>query len=126
MQRTVHLSDDRTDDPKPVSPRRVELYTGSQERRRWPDETKARIVVESFTPGTVVTQLAQRHGCRAQQIHDLRRRVFIEPREKGTGCCREISVNQRVKTDSAFVAHVTPFFTRLPCFSGIPVYWTCL
>ena len=51
----------------------MELYTGSQERRRWPDETKARIVLESFVPGTVVTQLAQRHGCRPQQIHDWRR-----------------------------------------------------
>ncbi len=73
MQRTVHFSDDRSDDPKPVSPRRIELYTGSQERRRWPDDVKARIVMESLVPGTVVTELAQRHGCRAQQIHDWRR-----------------------------------------------------
>lgn len=73
MQRTVHHSDDRSDDPKAVSPRRIELYTGSQERRRWPDETKARIVMESLRPGTVVTQLAQRHGCRPQQVHDWRR-----------------------------------------------------
>jgi transposase len=73
MKRTVHHSDDRTDNPKPVSPRRIELFTGSQGRRRWPDEEKARIVIESFAPGTVVTHLAQRHGCRAQQIHDWRR-----------------------------------------------------
>ena len=73
MNRTVHYSDDRSDGPRPVSPRRIELYPGSQERRRWPDEEKARIVVESFAPGIVVTQLAQRHGCRAQQIHDWRR-----------------------------------------------------
>ncbi len=72
MKRTVHHSDDRSDDPKPVSPRRIELYTGSQERRRWPDETKARIVMESLRPGTVVTQLTQRHGCRPQQVHDWR------------------------------------------------------
>jgi transposase-like protein len=69
----MHLSDVRSDDPKPVTPRRLEVYTGSQERRRWPDETKARIVLESFVAGTVVTQLAQRHGCRPQQIHDWRR-----------------------------------------------------
>jgi transposase len=73
MKRTLHLSDDSSDDPKLVSPRRIELYTGSQGRRRWPDEEKARIAVESFAPGIVVTQLAQRHGCRAQQIHDWRR-----------------------------------------------------
>ena len=73
MKRTVHHSDDRSDGPKPFSPRRIEVYTGSQERRRWPEETKARIVVESLAPDIVVTQLAQRHGCRAQQIHDWRR-----------------------------------------------------
>jgi len=73
MKRTVHLSDDRSDNPRLVSPRRIELYTGSPGRRRWPDEEKARIVIESLAPDTVVTQLAQRHGCRAQQIHDWRR-----------------------------------------------------
>jgi transposase len=73
MQRTVHLSDARSDDPKPVTPRRLEVYTGVPGRRRWPDDEKARIVLESFVPGTVITQLAQRHGCRPQQIHDWRR-----------------------------------------------------
>ena len=73
MQRTVHLSDVRSDDPKPFTPRRLEVYTGFPGRRRWPDDEKARIVLESFVPGTVITQLAQRHGCRPQQIHDWRR-----------------------------------------------------
>jgi transposase len=73
MQRTVHFSDDRSDDPRLVSPRRIEVFTGCQERRRWPDDVKACIVMESLAPGVVVTQLAQRHGCRAQQIHDWRR-----------------------------------------------------
>jgi transposase len=67
------MTDDRTDGPSPVSPWRIELCMGSQGRRRWPDEEKAGIVIESFAPDTVVTQLAQRHGCRAQQIHDWRR-----------------------------------------------------
>jgi hypothetical protein len=70
VKRTVHHSDGRTDGPSPVSPRRIELYMGSQGRRRWPDEEKPRIVIESLAPDTVVSQLAQRHGCRAQQIHD--------------------------------------------------------
>jgi transposase len=34
---------------------------------------KARIVLESFAPDAVVTQVAQRRGCRPQQIHDWRR-----------------------------------------------------
>jgi NAD(P)-dependent dehydrogenase (short-subunit alcohol dehydrogenase family) len=65
VKRTVHHSDGSTDGTSPVSPRRIELYMGSQ--GRWPDEEKAGIVIESFAPDTVVTQLAQRHGCRAQQ-----------------------------------------------------------
>ena len=72
MQRTVLQSDDRSDDPKPIVPRRIELYTGYG-RRRWPDELKARIVMESLVTDAVVTQVAQKHGCRAQQIHDWRR-----------------------------------------------------
>ena len=73
MQRTVLQSDVRSDDPKVISPRRIELYTGGFGRRRWPDELKARIVIESLVPDAVVTQVAQRHGCRAQQIHEWRR-----------------------------------------------------
>jgi transposase len=34
---------------------------------------KALIVLESLAPDAVVTQVAQRHGCRPQQIHDWRR-----------------------------------------------------
>jgi transposase len=73
MQRTVLQSDDRSDDPKLRAPRRMELFTGAPTRRRWPDALKARIVLESLAPDAVVTQVAQRHGCRPQQIHDWRR-----------------------------------------------------
>ncbi len=72
MQRTVLQSDDRSDDPR-RAPRRMALFTGAPGRRRWPDELKARIVLESLAPDAVVTQVAQRHGCRPQQIHDWRR-----------------------------------------------------
>lgn len=51
----------------------MELFTGTPGRRRWSDELKARIVLESLAPDAVVTQVAQRHGCRPQQIHDWRR-----------------------------------------------------
>jgi transposase len=51
----------------------MELFTGAPVRRRWPDALKARIVLESLAPDAVVTQVAQRHGCRPQQIHDWRR-----------------------------------------------------
>lgn len=73
MQRTVLQSDDRSDDPRRRVPRRMEVFTGAPGRRRWPDELKALIVLESLAPDAVVTQVAQRHGCRPQQIHDWRR-----------------------------------------------------
>jgi transposase len=73
MPRTVLQSDDRFDGPKRRAPRRIELFTGAAGRRRWPDDLKAHIVLESLAPDAVVTQVAQRHGCRPQQIHNWRR-----------------------------------------------------
>lgn len=36
---------------------------------------KVQIVAESLEPGAVVTDVARRHGCRPQQVHDWRHRV---------------------------------------------------
>ena len=72
MKRTVHHSDDRIDGPKPVSPRRIEVYTGSQGRRRWPDERRPALWLRAWrlTCGHAARAAA---WCRAQQIHDWRR-----------------------------------------------------
>jgi transposase len=64
--------DDLSDDPRRAPHRRIEVYSGSG-RRRWPDDLKARIVADSFAAGAVVTEIARRHGCRPQQVHDWRR-----------------------------------------------------
>jgi transposase len=64
--------DDHSDDIRRPSPPRIEVYAGVG-RKRWPDELKAQIVVESFRPGAVVTDIARRHGCRPQQVHSWRR-----------------------------------------------------
>ncbi|MCK1473239.1 transposase [Bradyrhizobium sp. 197] len=42
-------------------------------RRRRPE--KAQIVADSLEPGAIVTDVARRHGCRPQQVHDWRRRA---------------------------------------------------
>jgi transposase len=63
--------DDQSDDLRRVAPLRMEVFAGTG-RKRWPDAVKAQIVVESFVEGAVVTDVARRHGCRAQQIHDWR------------------------------------------------------
>lgn len=75
MQQTAHLYNNQANDQKPVSPRRMGLNTGVPGRRQWPDEVRARIVMESLVPGAIVTQVAQRNGCRPKQIHDWRRLV---------------------------------------------------
>jgi transposase len=49
------------------------VITGGAARRRWSDEAKARIVLESFSEGAVVAQVARRHGLRPQQLFDWRR-----------------------------------------------------
>jgi transposase len=66
--------DDHSDDiRRPLSPR-IEVYAGVG-RKQWPDDLKAQIVAESLEPGATVTDIARRHGCRPQQVHDWRRRA---------------------------------------------------
>ena len=43
--------------------------------KQWPDDLKAQIVADSLEPGAIVTDVARRHGCRPQQVHDWRRRA---------------------------------------------------
>jgi transposase len=72
---------DRRVDPKPYTPRRIEVITGADTRRRWSEETKARIVAESFAEGAVVSQVARRHGLRPQQLFDWRRQLRAQWRQ---------------------------------------------
>ncbi|MCK1708657.1 transposase [Bradyrhizobium sp. 143] len=68
--------DDHSDDiRRPLSPR-VEVYAGVG-RKQWPDDLKAQIVAESLEPDAIVTDIARRHGCRPQQVHDWRRRARL-------------------------------------------------
>jgi transposase len=68
--------DDHSDDiRRPLSPR-IEVYAGVG-RKHWPEDLKAQIVAESLEPGAVVTDIARRHGCRPQQVHDWRRRARL-------------------------------------------------
>jgi transposase len=53
--------------------RRIELITGTGRRRRWSDDDKARIVVESLQPGANVSEVARRNGLSPQQLFAWRR-----------------------------------------------------
>ena len=52
---------------------RLEVIAGPTGRRTWPDEVKARIVLESFEPGARVVDVARRHGIAPQQLTAWRR-----------------------------------------------------
>lgn len=76
---------DRSDDTKEVSaparPRRIEVITGAERRRRWSAEEKAEIVAESLAEGAVVSEVARRHGLSPQQLFGWRARL----RDAATG-----------------------------------------
>ncbi len=51
---------------------RMSVLEGPTGRRSWPDDEKARIVVESFAPGARVNEVARRHGMTPQQLSTWR------------------------------------------------------
>ena len=71
LERKLESSGDDADGVSQV--RRIELITGTGRRRRWSDDDKARIVVESFRPGTNVSEVARRNGLSPQQLFAWRR-----------------------------------------------------
>ena len=52
---------------------RLKVLEGPTGRRHWPDEEKARIVLESFRPGVKVGDVARRNGIPPQQLSTWRR-----------------------------------------------------
>ena len=52
---------------------RLEVIAGPTGRRAWPDEVKARIVLESFEPGARAVDVARRYGIAPQQLTAWRR-----------------------------------------------------
>jgi transposase len=70
---------DRSDDTKEVSaparPRRIEVITGAERRRKWSAEEKSEIVAESLAEGAVVSEVARRHGLSPRQLFGWRARL---------------------------------------------------
>jgi transposase len=67
-----------SDDTKARRPRRVEVFTGPERRRDWPDERKIAIVAESLSPGVNASALARSHDINPQQLFGWRRRFRAE------------------------------------------------
>jgi transposase len=51
-----------------MRPRRVEVLTGPERRRKWSDETKIAIVAEALAVGVVVSDVARRHDVIPSQL----------------------------------------------------------
>jgi transposase len=70
---------DRSDDTSEVSstarPRRIEVITGVERRRKWSAQEKAAIVAESLAEGAVVSEVARRHDLNPQQLFGWRARL---------------------------------------------------
>jgi transposase len=70
---------ERSDDTKEVSatarPRRIEVITGVERRRKWSAQEKAAIVAESLAEGAVVSEVARRYGLSPQQLFGWRARL---------------------------------------------------
>jgi transposase len=69
---------DRSDDTSPRRPRRVEVITGPERRRDWPDERKIAIVAKALVPGVNVSAIAREHDLNPQQLFGWRKRFHTE------------------------------------------------
>jgi len=52
---------------------RIDIRTGVGRRRRWSDEVKGQVVVESYEPGAVVSEVARRHDMTPQHLFAWRK-----------------------------------------------------
>jgi transposase len=52
---------------------RVDIRIGVGRRRHWSDEAEGRIVVESYMPGAVVSEVARRHDMSPQHLFGWRK-----------------------------------------------------
>jgi transposase len=70
---------DHTLEPNASSVRRLEVITGTERRRRFSEDDKARIVEETLAPGAVVSDVARRHGLSPQQLFTWRQEARRGP-----------------------------------------------
>jgi transposase len=75
FDRSVDRSDDTKDVLSASRPRRIEVITGVERRRKWSAQEKAAIVAECLAEGAVVSEVARRHGLNPQQVFGWRARL---------------------------------------------------
>jgi transposase len=75
FEHSVDRSDDTKEAPATARPRRIEVMTGVERRRKWSAQEKVAIVAESLAEGAVVSEVARRHGLNPQQLFGWRARL---------------------------------------------------
>ena len=65
--------------------RRVEVISGTDRRRLWSKDDKARIIAESLVPGVNVSAVARRHGLHPNQLFKWRTAAGHRPTGKTVG-----------------------------------------
>ena len=69
---------DSSDEAKARYPRRIEVFTGPERRRDWPDERKIEIVAETLAPGVNISEIARWHEINPQQLFGWRKRFRVQ------------------------------------------------
>lgn len=82
---------DRSDDTYARRPRRVEVITGPDRRRDWPDAQKIAIVAEALAPGVNVSEVARRHDMNPQQLFGWRKRWRAEAEALIAARCQPVA-----------------------------------
>jgi transposase len=71
------MSDAKLMDKSKAEPvRRLEVFTGAGQRRRWTASEKAQMVAETFADGASVSAVARRYALRPQQLFAWRRQAL--------------------------------------------------
>lgn len=115
LERKLESSADETA-PGVAGIRRIELITGAERRRRWSDDDKARIVVESFAPGANVSEVARRNGLSPQQLFAWRREARALFQDGGNGDAAVVGTAPQPPTKRG---HARDLDTKVPPF--VPV-----
>ena len=69
-------------------PRRIEVITGVDRRRRWTLEQKQAIVEESLSPHATPTMVARKHGIGTGQLYTWRHQLLRSRRSQGVRFAR--------------------------------------
>lgn len=85
---------EHTLEPEATTVHRLEVITGTGRRRRFSEDFKARIVEETLVTGSVVSEVARRHGLTPQQLFTWRRQarrpaVVANPIPRRRSLCRQ-------------------------------------